>query len=162
VRHTIIAVVILLATVSSANAQTRHSLTSSPRLWATVDACRSSASGDVVGLRGSMPGGGNDSEQMFMSFELQYRNAQERWQTIPGGTALVSVGSARYASRQAGRDFNLASSTAAGTVLRGVVSFEWRRGHVIVRRVRRATTAGRAPSAGASPPGYSAARCSIS
>lgn len=139
----------------------RGGFPSSRLLWATVDKCVSSPTADVVGVRASMPGTGNRNEQMFMGFRLQYRT-HHGWHNVGTNSPLVSVGSARYRSRQAGLDFHLAASTASGTVLRGLVAFQWRIGSVVVHAARRATSAGRTPSAGASPPGYSAARCTIS
>jgi len=135
---------------------------SSKLLWATIDECRSTPAGETVGVRGSMPGTGEQSEQMFMRFSLQYRGPAGHWRSIGGSSALVGVGSAAYVSRQGGLNFNLASSTAPGTVLRGVVSFEWRSGASVVQRAERVTSAGRQPSAGAHPAGYSAARCTVS
>ncbi len=132
-------------------------------LWATIDECRSATAGAVVGVRASMPGSGDAGEQMFMRFALQYRGpARRHWRKLAGSGAFVSVGSAAYASRQAGFDFQLSASTAPGTVLRGVVDFQWRRGSSVARSVVRFTSRGRRPSAGAQPPGYSAARCSVS
>ena len=137
-------------------------LLSSPLLWATVDVCRSSASGDVVGVRGSMPGTGNRDEQMYMAFHLQYRGAHHKWHFLAGAASgLVAAGSSQFRSRQAGRDFHLASS-GKGTVLRGIVKFEWRVGTRVVHEAKRKTTAGHIASAGASPRGFSVAHCAIS
>ena len=109
-----------------------------------------------------MPGTGDQSAQMFMRFRLQYRDAAGGWRNIGGSSALIGVGPAAYVSRQGGLDFQLASSTAPGTVLRGLVSFEWRSGASVLQSGRRITSAGRVPSAGAHPRGYSAARCTVS
>jgi hypothetical protein len=46
-------------------------------------------------------------------------------------------------------------------MLRGVVSFQWRRGTRVVESVTRPTTAGHRSLAGADPPNFSAATCSI-
>jgi len=133
------------------------------RLWATIDKCQPATAGTIVGVRASMPGTGDASEQMFMRFALQYRGrAQRHWHKLAGSRTLVSVGSAAYVSRQAGFNFELSAATAPGTVLRGVVDFQWRRGSIIAQSVLRLTSAGRRPSAGARPPGYSAARCTVS
>lgn len=140
----------------------RASALSSKLLWATIDECRSAPAGEIVGVRASMPGTGDQSEQMFMRFRLQYRGAAGRWRDIGGSSALVDVGSAAYVSRQGGLDFQLVPSTAPGMVLRGLVRFEWRRGASVVRSAERSTSAGRQPSAGAHPPGHSAARCTVS
>jgi hypothetical protein len=47
-------------------------------------------------------------------------------------------------------------------VVRGVVTFEWRRRGHVVRNAQKATSAGRQALAGADPPGYSAAACALS
>jgi hypothetical protein len=65
--------------------------------------------------------------------------------------------------RQAGRTFTL-SPPGAGRpafVLRGLVTFEWRRDQQVVRRARRATSAGHPGTPGADPEDFSAATCSI-
>ena len=132
-------------------------------LWATIDECRSLPTGELVGLRASMPGTGDANEQMFMRFRLQYSGpGTSGWRVLGGSSALVNAGSAAYASRQAGLSFQLTVSTTPGTLVRGVVAFQWRSGSTIVRSARRLTSAGREPSAGAHPPGYSAARCTVS
>jgi len=138
-------------------------LLSSPLLWATVDQCTSAASGDVVGLRASMPGTGRRDERMYMRLRLQYRAPSGVWRYVKGAdSGLIDAGSARYVSRQAGRDFHLAAGSASGTVLRGKVVFDWRVGASTIHHAQRLTTADREVGAGASPPGYSAARCTLS
>ena len=147
---------------SVATGSSRAIAPASPLLWATIDACESSSVGEIVGVRASMPGTGDQTEQMFMRFSLQYRGSAGRWRKIGGSSALVGVGSAAYASRQGGLDFQLASGTAPGTPVRGLVTFEWRSGRSVVQSAQRSTTAGRRPSAGAHPRGFSAARCTVS
>lgn len=147
----------------AALAAPRASIPHANLLWATIDECQVAANGAIVGVRASMPGTGNTSEQMFMRFALQYRRPLQRhWHKLAGSHAFVTVGSAAYASRQAGFNFRLSASTAPRTVVRGTVDFQWRRGPSIEQSVLRFTSAGRRPSAGAHPPGYSAARCSVS
>jgi hypothetical protein len=110
-----------------------------------------------------MPGTGHKGEHMYMRFRLQYRGAKGVWHYVGGAdSGFVHAGSARYVSRQTGRNFNLAASTAPGTVLRGVVIFDWRIAGQDVHHAQLQTTAGRRVGAGASPPGYSAARCKLS
>jgi hypothetical protein len=129
----------------------------------TVAATRTSASGGVVGLRGSMPGTGNGDEQMYMIFRLQYRGTHHRWHYLAGAdSGLVAVGSSQFRSRQAGLDFHLALGDSSGNVVRGVVKFEWRVATRVVHGTKSKTTAGHVASAGASPPGFSAAHCTIS
>lgn len=160
---TAIAVCALAGCPAAALAAPQTSIPHPNRLWATIDECQPATSGEIVGVRASMPGTGDTSEQMFMRFALQYRTpAHRRWRKLAGSRAFVTVGSAAYASRQAGFNFRLSTTTAPGTVLRGVVDFQWRLGASIAQSVLRFTSAGRRPSAGAQPPGYSAARCSVS
>lgn len=150
-----------LAAATSAPAST--TLRGSPLLWATIDVCESASSGAVVGLRASMPGTGDPNEQMYMSFSLQYQGPQGNWHNLAGAASgLIDAGSSGFRSRQAGLDFQLAPSAASQSVLRGRVSFQWRIGTTVVHRARLTSTAGHHPSAGATPPGYSAARCQIS
>lgn len=160
---TAIAVCALAGCPVAALAAPQTSIPHTNLLWATIDECQAGADGAIVGVRASMPGTGDTSEQMFMRFALQYRRpAHRRWHKLAGSRAFVNVGSAAYASRQAGLNFRLSATTAPGTVLRGIVDFQWRRGVSIAQSVLRFTSAGRRPSAGAQPPGYSAARCSVS
>jgi hypothetical protein len=138
-------------------------LRDSPLLWVTVDVCTSSASVDVVGVRGSMPGTGNEHEQMYVRFRLQYEAAPGSWRYLgrAADSGFVHVGTALYLNRQAGLDFDLSAKTAAGTVLRGVATFQWRIGGSVTHHAQLDTTPGHAASAGAIPAGYSAARCTI-
>jgi hypothetical protein len=141
------------------------SLFDSPLLWATVNVCDTQASPDTIGIRGSMPGSGVRGERMYMRFQVQYFSPSEkRWHNITQGadSGWVTVGSARYKARQAGWSFRFAAPTDGSTeMLRGAVTFEWRKGPVVVRHVRKRTSAGHASAAGADPAGYSAAVCEI-
>jgi hypothetical protein len=158
-----IAVCALAGCPVAALAAPQTSIPHANHLWATIDECQPATSGAIVGVRASMPGTGDASEEMFMRFTLQYRApAHRHWHKLAGSRAFVNVGSAAYVSRQAGFNFRLSATTAPGTVLRGVVDFQWRRGASIAQSVLRFTSAGRRPSAGAQPSGYSAARCSVS
>jgi hypothetical protein len=61
---------------------------------------------------------------------------------------------------QSGWSFTFADPQAP-VVLRGMVRFRWRRPHAPARFGRQPTTAGHRSSAGADPPGYSAATCTL-
>jgi hypothetical protein len=137
----------------------------SPALWATIDVCNPADQPDTVGIRGSMPGDKHARDTLFMRFRLQYRLAGNpvRWVDLGGGAAsgFVKVGSAK-AARQAGWSFQLMPPAGRpATTLRGVVTFQWRRGSQILAFVSRATTAGHTSLAGADPSNFSAATCSI-
>jgi hypothetical protein len=141
-----------------------RSLLQSRLLWATIDVCSPTDQPNTVGIRGSMPGDGLPHDTMFMSFRLQYLNATtKRWADLDGAASgLVAVGTAKSA-RQAGRSFTLTPvGGKPAATLRGVVTFQWRRGAAIVQETSRPTTAGRRSLAGADPASFSAATCSIS
>jgi hypothetical protein len=140
-----------------------HSLLQSRLLWATIDVCNASDQPNTVGIRGSMPGDGRSRDAMYMRFRLQYLNtASKRWTDLSGaasGAVFVGPGSA---ARQAGRSFTLAHLAGrAALTLRGVVTFQWRSGASVMQATSRPTTAGRRSLAGADPPNFSAATCSI-
>jgi hypothetical protein len=133
--------------------QSRH-------LWATVDVCNTKAFPRVIGVRGSMPGTGLANERMFMRFQVQYQVGSD-WKFIPAAdTGFRSVGVATFKARQAGQQFTIPVATVP-YVLRGVVSFQWRRrGHAVLK-AQRITMAGHIANAGADPKGYSAAACAL-
>lgn len=164
VRKLLLALVLLaLSAVATASAASRHkTVFQSRHLWATVDVCDTAAHPRTVGVRGSMPGSGIKREEMFMRFEVQYRSGAA-W--IPIGakadSGFLDVGPATLKARQAGRSFEIAPTPGARYVLRGVVTFQWRRGALVVRHARKATSAGHHVSAGSDPRGYSAAACAL-
>jgi hypothetical protein len=140
-----------------------HSLLQSRLLWSTIDVCNASDQPDTVGIRGSMPGDGRPHDSMYMRFRLQYLNTTtKRWTDLTGAaSAAVFVGPGSSA-RQAGRSFTLARVAGRPALtLRGVVGFQWRSGATVMQATSRPTTAGRHSLAGADPPNFSAAACSI-
>ena len=141
-----------------------RSLLASRQLWATIDVCNPFDQPDMIGVRGSMPGDGQPHDTMYMRFGLQYLNTStRRWTGLVTGAEplYVAVGTAR-AARQAGRSFQLIPVPGKPAfTLRGVVSFQWRRGRTVVQSTSRPTTAGRVSLAGADPAGFSAATCPI-
>jgi hypothetical protein len=156
-----------LGASTSARAQkaaSARSLLQSIQLWATIDVCNPPDQPDTVGIRGSMPGNSQSGETMYMRFRLQYLDVTtKQWVDLANGAtaSFVAVGGAKSA-RQAGRSFQLVPVPGAAFTLRGVVSFQWRRGTKVVESVSRPTTAGHQSIAGAEPVGFSAATCSIS
>jgi hypothetical protein len=140
-----------------------NSLRLSAALWATIDVCNPSDQPYTVGIRGSMPSDGQPHDAMLMRFRLQYMDPTvKRWIDLPGAaSSYVAVGSAR-AARQAGRSFVLYAPPAGGSyTLRGVVSFQWRRGSRVVGAISRASSAGHRSVSGADPPNFSEAVCHI-
>jgi hypothetical protein len=149
---------------AASTAQSKHSPLASTQLWATIDVCNPSDAPDTVGIRGSMPGDGKSNEVMYMRFRLQYLDGgTKHWVdlTTEAASGFVAVGRAK-STRQAGRSFQLIPVPGKPAfALRGVVSFQWRRGAKVVLSASRPTSAGRQSLAGADPAGYSAATCSI-
>ena len=136
------------------------------KLWATVNVCDTAAHPNAIGLRASMPGSGNPADELFMRFQVQYFSPKDGlWHGLANGgdSGFLDVGSGRQKVREAGRFFVLAPvADGASFQLRGVVSFEWRRGGIAYRSLRRRTTPKHVSSAGADPPGFSAAICTLS
>ena len=141
-----------------------RSLLSSHELWATIDVCDTPHHRNTVGVRGSMPGDGNTHDKMYMSFRLQYLNtANSLWVDLPASThpTFVPVGAGTTA-RQGGTSFQLVPVAGKpGVRMRGVVSFQWRRGKKVLQSTSRPTTPKHKSLAGAEPKGYSSATCLI-
>jgi len=137
-----------------------------PGPWATVNVCDTTGHPDGIGIRGAMPGTGVRDDELFMRLQVQFfRRADGSWRGLGRGadSGFLDVGHGAARVRQAGQTFTL-SPPAAGQpafLLRGLVTFEWRRGGQVVRRARRVTSAGHDDAIGADPAGFSAATCSI-
>ena len=142
-----------------APASLRHSLD----LWATIDVCNPADQPDTVGVRGSMPGNGVATDAIYMRFRVQFEDASGTWVDFTGGLepGFIKVASARKA-HQGGWSFQVKPPRGArATTLRGVVTFEWRRGATVLASISRPTTAGHESLRGADPPNFSAATCTI-
>lgn len=141
-----------------------RALLHSRELWATIDVCNPPDQRDYVGIRGSMPGDRHARDKMYMSFRLQYMDtATKKWADLSSAKspAYVYVGPGGTI-RQGGRSFQLVPRAGMPAVtLRGVVTYQWRRGGRVVQSVSRPTTAGHKSLAGADPASYSAATCLI-
>ena len=132
--------------------------------WATVNVCDTAGHPDGIGIRAGMPGSGSAGDRMLVRLRVQYRDRGGRWR--PAGeqadSGWLDLGSARVRMREVGRTFTIRPPAGGGAfVLRGVATFEWRRGDTVLRRERRLTRGGRPGTAGADPPGHSAATCTI-
>jgi hypothetical protein len=140
-----------------------HTIYQSPQLWATIDVCSTSAHPHMVGIRGSMPGSGLAGESMYMRFQIQYEDTSARWRSVGqgGDSGFLAVGSSTFKARQAGRTFTLDVTPGSHYIVRGVVTFEWRRKGHVVRNAQKPTSPGHSAVAGADPPGYSAAACEL-
>ena len=133
-------------------------------LWATANVCTSDQTPQRFGVRASMPGTGRRREQLYMRFRAQWFSpVQERWTDFKSPAMnpdFVNVGSSRFRARQSGWTFEFRLDPGQRFRLRGVVTFEWRRGTRVVRREVRRTRAGH-PTALAEPRGFSAATCML-
>jgi hypothetical protein len=153
------------ATAGAPTAKTQTSkqaLLQSRQLWATIDVCNAPDQPSRVGVRGSMPGDGQARDTMYMRFRLQYLSSTtKQWVDLTTEASYVAVGRGK-STRQGGNTFQLIPVPGRPAfILRGVVSFQWRRGATIVATAARGTTAGRHSLAGADPAGFSAATCAI-
>ena len=158
-----VATVLSVVPLSAAAAKTPVPKLVPSRLWATVDICNTAAHPDTIGIRGSMPGTGDEHETMYMSFVVEYRSSSGHWHLFKSGgqSGYVEVGNARASTRQGGQDFELAPDFSATQLLRGVILYQWRLGARVVTATVRATSADHNPAAGSDPPGFSAAFCTI-
>jgi hypothetical protein len=140
-----------------------HTIYQSRHLWATVDLCDTSTHPHMVGVRGSMPGSGLTGEWMYMRFRLQYKDAAGAWRDVgvAADSGFIDVGSSTFKARQAGRNFTVDAAAGDHYIVRGVVTFEWRREGHVVRNAQKETTTGHRVATGADPPGYSAAACEL-
>jgi hypothetical protein len=152
------------ATSTPKSAGDTSALFRSRLLWATIDVCNPADQANTLGIRGSMPGDHHSHDAMYMRFRLQYLNTTTKvWTDLTKGASsgYANVGTGAD-PRQAGRSFKL--NPVAGQpafTLRGVVSFQWRRGTTVLEQTSRPTSAGRDSLAGADPAGFSADTCLI-
>jgi hypothetical protein len=133
--------------------------------WATVNVCDTVGHPDGIGIRGSMPGTDDRRDELFMRIQVQFRRADGTWARIgrAADSGFLDLGDGAARVRQAGRTFTLMPPVIGqpAYVLRGLVTFDWRRDGTVVRRVRRFTGAGHPDTPGADPTDFSAATCSI-
>src|SRR5262249_7099557 len=121
---------------------------------------------DGIGVRGSMPGTGDRDDELFMRVQVQYfRRSDGTWRGMgrAADSGFVDLGDGAARVRQYGRTFTIDPPQAGQSafLLRGYVTFEWRRDGLAIRRARRATVAGHSDAIGADPTGFSAASCSV-
>jgi hypothetical protein len=136
-----------------------------PVVWATVNVCDTLTRPNQMGIRGSMAGLSRSS-RMFMRFRVQFQDSEGRWRTIKSGrlsdSGWVRVATGRRGEHDAGWSFEFKPPASGGAhVLRGMVSFEWRRGGRVVQHTRTYTEAGHPGTAGAEPADFSAETCEI-
>jgi hypothetical protein len=155
---------LLVLVLGAPRAAATNALEAAP--WATVNVCDTEAHPDAVGVRGSMPGTGNRRDALTMRIELQFmRRRDGRWLRVgrSGDSGVIDVGHGDARVRTAGRTFTFLAPEAGrpAYLVRGLVTFEWRRDGELLRRVRRATRGLQPATPGADPPGYSASTCAI-
>lgn len=141
-----------------------RSVYQSKLLWATINVCDTAEHPDTVGIRASMPGSGVKGERMYMRFQLQYYTVSDnRWHNVgaSGDSGFIPVGSAMFRVRQAGRNFSVRPPATGAFILRGAVTFEWRKDGEVVRRARKRTRSGHPNTKGADPRSYSVAKCEV-
>jgi hypothetical protein len=131
--------------------------------WATVNVCDTLMRPNQIGIRGGMEGLARRT-RMYMRFRVQYRTLDGRWRTVTSGadSRWRAVASGRRGEHDAGWTFEFKPPAAGGAhILRGVVTFEWRRHGRVIEHERRVTEEGHPGTAGADPLDFSAATCEI-
>jgi hypothetical protein len=136
-----------------------------PDVWATVNACDTKLSPNQIGIRGGMAGLARRS-RMHMRFRVQFQNSEGEWRTVKSSpltdSAWVRVATGKGGEHDAGWSFEFKPPASGGAhVLRGLVSFEWRKGGRVLARSRAVTQPGHPGTLGAEPADYSAATCEI-
>jgi hypothetical protein len=128
-------------------------------LWATVNVCDTAAHPDEVGIRASMPGGKRGT-RLLMRFRVQYRDLSTgRWRAVRDADSGWRKAGKGRPTREAGWSFEVAGE---GTrILRGVVTYRWKRNGHAVRNAKRVTAGGHRSTDGADPADFSAATCLI-
>jgi hypothetical protein len=131
--------------------------------WATINVCDTQAHPNQLGIRGAMPGLARRT-RMYMRFRVQYETLEGEWRMVGTGadSRWHKVANGRRGEHDAGWTFEFKPPAVGGAhVLRGVVSFQWRRAGHVVQRDRRITEEGHPGTAGADPEDFSAATCEI-
>jgi hypothetical protein len=128
--------------------------------WATVNVCDTAKHPDAIGIRASMPGFPKHA-RLAMRFRVQFRTDSGDWADVAGAdSGWRALGTGHGDPVESGWSFTFAHSASAVT-LRGMVRFRTRRPRSAPRFTELPTTAGHRSSAGADPPGYSAATCTL-
>jgi hypothetical protein len=136
-----------------------------PVVWSTVNVCDTQTHPNQIGIRGEMPGLPR-SARMYMRFRVQFQNKEGAWRMVKSSPLTdshwVRVATGRRGLHDAGWSFEFKSPASGGAhVLRGAVSFQWRRGRKVVQRAKAFTEAGHPGTSGAEPPEFSSATCEI-
>jgi hypothetical protein len=128
--------------------------------WATVNVCDTAKQPDTIGIRASMSGLPKGAK-LSMRFRVQYKAADGTWADVEAADSGWRVlGIAKGVPAESGWSFSFARPSNPVT-LRGVVRYRWRKGDTLPRTAEVVTEGGHRSSAGADPPGYSAANCEL-
>jgi hypothetical protein len=151
----------LLAALPASGQSARRG--SEPDAWATVNRCDTMEHPNEIGIRGSMSGTARRT-RMYMRFRVQFLTIDGEWRTVKRGadSHWQRIATGRRGEHDAGWTFEFKPPASGGAhVLRGVVTFKWRRGHRVVERARRFTEPGHPDTTGADPSDFSAETCEI-
>jgi hypothetical protein len=132
----------------------------SRNLWATVNVCAPRRKPHTVGVRAQMPALGFPT-WLSMQIQVEYWNkTRRRFVSVAGSgaTRLVHLGNVSAGLEQGGYDFVL--PLHAG-LLRGTVTFRWRRNGTLLLTQSRHTVAGHPRADQGVPAHYSAATCRV-
>jgi hypothetical protein len=154
-KRSLLICLLALAASATATASASHVRAREPKVWATVNVCDTEQHPNVIGIRAALPA---RRARAALRFRVQYHDlAADRWRWV---RAADSGWRKAGHARETGWSFEV---TDDGTpILRGVVDYRWTRLGKVVRRAHRITETGHKSTAGADPPGFSAATCRIS
>ena len=133
----------------------------SRQLWATVNICNTRGHPHTIGIRGQMPALGYTST-MSMTITIDYFDPQ-RNRFVPDRAVVrfVPLGDPANGLWQGGVRFSF-RKPATAVLLRGMVTYQWKRGGKVVGRTTRYTVHGIKQVDDSDPPGYSTATCNLS
>jgi hypothetical protein len=131
----------------------------SRQVWATVNICNTRRHPHTIGIRGQMPALGFPSS-MSMSIMVDYLSPTHRFEPVPHVQRFVQLGRPAQGFWQGGVMFSFAKPSAT-VVLRGMVTFDWKRSGRVIGSTTRYTVHGIKHVDDADPPGYSTATCML-
>jgi hypothetical protein len=133
----------------------------SRQLWATVNICNTRAHPHTIGIRGQMPALGYTST-MSMAISIDYLNPLTK-RYVPDRAVMrfVPLGDPTLGLWQGGVRFSFKKPSTT-VVLRGMVTFQWKRSGKLVGSTIRYTVHGIKHVDDSDPPGYSTATCQLS
>jgi hypothetical protein len=133
----------------------------SPDLWATINVCTSSTTGDTVGIRGQMPSLGF-AAVLTMQISVSYWNYTDNAFDPANATSSVSLGTGTHGVHQGGVNFPFTPPAAGSQYLvRGAITFEWTVGKKVLAKVTHNTGHGYTNVAFSNPPGLSEGTCTL-